>query len=85
MPRGTPAFKLAISVDQDVHAKVLRAAKEDHLSVSAWMTNAARRVIAIREGLSAIAEWEAEHGAFSDQELEAARKRVHGNEARKSR
>lgn len=76
MPRGAPAIKLAITVDSDVHAKVLRAAREDELSVSAWMTAAARQVLRVREGLEAIAEWEEEHGAFTEAELEAARARI---------
>ncbi len=76
MPRGSPAIKLAITVDSDVHAKVLRAAREDDLSVSAWMTAAARQVLRAREGLAAVAAWEEEHGAFTQAELEAARARI---------
>jgi hypothetical protein len=30
----------------------------------------------IREGLAAVTAWEAEHGAFSEEELKAARVRV---------
>jgi len=76
MPRGAPALKVAITVDREVHAKVLRAANEDHLSVSAWMTAAARRALRIRDGLAAVAEWEAELGELSPQELREARQRV---------
>lgn len=77
MPRGNPAPKLAITVDRDVHDKVLRAATEENVSVSAWMTEAARRALRVREGLAAVAEWEAEHGAFSTAELNRARERVY--------
>lgn len=59
-----------------MHAKVIKAAAEDKMSVSAWMTAAARQAIRLREGLAAVAEWEAEHGAFSEEELAAARARV---------
>ena len=76
MPRGNPSPKLAITVDPDVHDQVLEAAAAEGLSVSAWMTNAARRALLIRDGLTAVAEWEAEHGALSDAELAAARGRV---------
>ena len=76
MPRGRPSPKLAITVDPEVHARVLEAAAEDGVSVSAWMTAAARRELLVRDGLVAVAEWEAEHGAFSDAELAAARARV---------
>ena len=78
MPRGKPSPKLAITVDPDVHKKVMAAAAEDGVSVSAWMTAAARRELLVRDGLAAVAEWEAEHGAFSDAELAAARARVAG-------
>lgn len=54
------------------------AAKAEGLSVSAWMTNAARRSLLVHDGLQAVAEWEAEQGALSDAELAAARRRVAG-------
>jgi hypothetical protein len=76
MPRGAPALKLAISVDREVHAKVVRAARAERTSVSAWMTAAARRALLIRDGLEAVAEWEADHGALSPAELDEARRRV---------
>ena len=76
MPRGKPSPKLAITVDPDVHARVMEAAAEDGVSVSAWMTAAARRELLVRDGLVAVAEWEAQHGAFSEAELAAARARV---------
>jgi hypothetical protein len=46
------------------------------MSVSAWITEAARRSLRIGDGLAAVAEWETEHGAFTDQELEEARARL---------
>ena len=69
-------MKLAITVDRDVHAKVLRAAKLQKQSVSAWMTVAARRLLSLRDGLAAVEEWESEHGALSEGELRAARARL---------
>lgn len=76
MPRGNPSPKLAISVDPDVHQRLLAAAAADGLSVSAWMTAAARRVLQLRDGLAAVDEWEQEHGTFTAAELVAARRRV---------
>jgi len=76
MPRGNPSPKLAITVDPDVHAQVIAAAAADGVSVSAWMTSAARRVLRLRDGLAAVAEWEAEHGALTPAELDAARVRT---------
>lgn len=76
MPRGNPSPKLAITVDPEVHEQVLAAAAAEGISVSAWMTDAARRALVIRDGLRAVEEWEAENGALTDAELDAARRRV---------
>ena len=81
-------MKLAITVDRDVHAQVARAAKADQVSVSSWMTSAAVRELRLRDGLAAVAEWEAEHGALTARELAKARDRVrskHGVERRPRR
>jgi hypothetical protein len=85
MPRGNPAVKLAVTVDADVHAKVVEAAEAEGTSVSAWITAAARRALLIRDGLAAVAEWEAEHGALTQAELEAARSRVERSTVRRKR
>lgn len=76
MPRGRPSAKIAISVDPDVHKGIVAAAAESGVSVSAWMTEAARRSLLARDGLAAVAEWEAERGTFTEAELAAARRRV---------
>lgn len=76
MPRGNPSPKLAITVDPDVHAQVVAAAAAEGVSVSAWLTAAARRALKIRDGLAAMAEYEAEEGAFTEAELSAARARL---------
>ena len=67
---------MAITVDADVHERVVAAAAEEGLSVSAWMTSAARRALLLRDGLVAVGEWEQEHGVLTDDEIEAARHRV---------
>jgi hypothetical protein len=85
MPRGNPAVKLAVSVDADVHAKVLDAAEAEGKSVSAWITEAARRALLLRDGLAAVAEWEGEHGALTPTELVAARSRIEPKPARRKR
>jgi hypothetical protein len=76
MPRGNPSDKLAISVVSEVAARVRSAAAEDGLSVSAWMTEAARRALLIRDGLAAVAEWEDEFGPLTGQEMRDARRVV---------
>ncbi len=53
-----PSPKLAITVDPEVHARIVAAAAEEGVSVSAWMTEAVRRTLLVRDGLSAVAEWE---------------------------
>jgi hypothetical protein len=81
MPRGNPSPKLAITVDPEVHAQVVAAAAADGVSVSAWMTEAARRVLLVRDGLVAVSEWEAEQGPLTAAEMAAARRRVSGDDA----
>lgn len=76
MPRGNPSPKLAITVDPDVHQRVITAAAQDGVSVSAWMTEAARRALVIRDGLEAVGEWERLNGAFTAEEMTIARQRV---------
>ena len=76
MPRGNPSPKLAITIDPDVHESVLAAAAHDGLSISAWMTMAARETLQRRAGLAAVALWEEQHGHFTTDEMDAARRRV---------
>ena len=76
MPRGNPSPKLAITVDPGVHERVVVAAAEAGMSVSAWLTEAARRALVVRDGLLAVAEWERSNGSFTADEMVAARQRV---------
>lgn len=76
MPRGNPSPKLAITIDSQVHENVLAAAARDGLSVSAWMTMAARETLRRQAGLAAVALWEERHGRFTAEEMNEARRRV---------
>jgi hypothetical protein len=76
MPRCNPSPKLAITVDPDIHQDILAAAARDRVSVSAWMTAAARQALRRRAGLAAVTLWEKQHGRFTAQEMEEARRRV---------
>lgn len=76
MPRGNPSPKLAITVDPDIHKQILAAAARDGMSVSAWMTAAARLSLQRRAGLAAVALWEKQHGRFTTEEMNQARRRV---------
>ena len=48
------------------------------------MTTAARRSLLVRDGLAAVAEWEAQNGALSGAELDAAHARVFGPRRRRA-
>ena len=76
MPRGNPSPRLAITVDPDVHENILAAAARDRVSVSAWMTNAAREALKRRAGLAAVEQWEKQHGRFTSEEMDKARQSV---------
>jgi hypothetical protein len=76
VPPGNPSPKLAITIAADVHEQVLEAAARRGVSVSAWMTDAARLALKVRDALAAVAEWEAEHGALTEAELKGARHRL---------
>lgn len=54
----------------------MSAAAQDGVSVSAWMTEAARRALVVRDGLEAVGEWERLHGSFTAEEMAMARQRV---------
>jgi hypothetical protein len=76
VPRGNPSPKLAITVDPKVHEEILAAAARDGVSVSAWMTSAARDALQRRAGLAAVAKWEEQHGFFTAEEMDEARRNV---------
>jgi hypothetical protein len=76
MPRGNPSPKLAITVDPETHEQIVAAAASERVSISAWLTTAAREALRRRAGLAAIAEWEKSHGAITAEEMEEARRRV---------
>ena len=76
MPRGNPSPKLAITVDPEIHQNILAAATRDGVSVSAWMTAAAREALQRRAGLAAVELWEKQHGRFTSKEMDEARRNV---------
>jgi uncharacterized protein (DUF1778 family) len=76
MPRGNPSPKLAITVNPDIHENILRAAALEGVSVSAWMTAAAREALQRRAGLASVALWEEQHGRFTAEEMNEARRSV---------
>ncbi|MEP1125429.1 MAG: hypothetical protein ABJH68_16205 [Ilumatobacter sp.] len=76
MPRGAPSPKISISIAPSVHTRLVEAAEAEGVTVSAWITRAAEDRLAIIDGLALVAQWEAQHGAFTVDELARADERV---------
>ncbi len=64
--------KLSIALDDQVAEAAVASAQRHGLSLSAWLNRAAENALVIEDGLAAVAEWEAEHGALTAKELSAA-------------
>ena len=69
---GVSAQKLSIALDERVAHAARQAAQRRGMSLSAWLNEASRNALAIEDGLTAVAEWEAEHGPLSPADLRAA-------------
>lgn len=72
----SPVTRRSISLPEDVDAAVEAAAVAAGMSVSAWLADLIERHFRIEWGLAGVAEWEAEHGAFTEEEMAAERARV---------
>lgn len=69
----SPVARRSISLPEDVDAAVEAAAVAAGMSVSAWLADLIERHFRIEWGLAGVAEWEAEHGAFTEEELAEGR------------
>lgn len=76
MISSMPVERVTVSLEADLASAVREAADDDSLSISAWFADAARRRLASRGLRDVVADWEAEHGTFSEQELDAAKARL---------
>lgn len=79
--------KLSIALDEKIANEAAEAAEEAGLSLSAWISRAADEALSIRRGLIAVDEWEAEHGAPSEElvaEVDAEIERLFGPDPRRS-
>jgi predicted transcriptional regulator len=65
--------KVTITLDEDLVEGMTRTARRAGIPLSRLIASAAEREMRRRIGQSAVAEWEAEHGAFTPEELAAAR------------
>jgi hypothetical protein len=66
------AQKLSIALDEPVARAARQSAAKRGISLSAWLNEASRNALAIEDGLVAVAEWEAEQGKLSLEDLAAA-------------
>jgi hypothetical protein len=64
--------KKSISVPDVIWAAAEDEAANGHTTVSALVTEALLNLLAIRDGLRAVREWESEHGEFTPEELAEA-------------
>jgi hypothetical protein len=68
--------KISISLDEDLHADVAREAEAEGLSVSAFLAALAEDRIALLGLRRLVDEYEAEHGAFTDEEKAEAQAKL---------
>lgn len=68
--------KRSISLPPDLSAAIDEAAAAEGKTVSAWIADVIDHRLRIDAGLRGVAEWEAEHGAFTEEELAWADERV---------
>ncbi|MGH3343385.1 MAG: ribbon-helix-helix domain-containing protein [Carbonactinosporaceae bacterium] len=65
--------KVTITLAEELLAQISAAAHADGVPVSRLIAAAAEREMRLRFGRELIADWQAEHGAFTPEELAAAR------------
>ena len=63
--------KRSVSLDDSVATRVERAAVEDGVSFSSWLSDAAEHQLRLRDGLRGVAEWESEAGELAPAERAA--------------
>jgi hypothetical protein len=64
--------KKSVSVPDIIWAAAEDEAAHEHTTVSALITEALENLLAIRDGLRAVRDWEREHGEFTQEELAEA-------------
>ncbi|MGH3721627.1 MAG: hypothetical protein ACRDRI_22825 [Pseudonocardiaceae bacterium] len=64
--------KISVSLEEETLAAARIAAEEAGLSLSAWLSHAARQAAKLAAGLAAVREYEAEAGAFTQEEIDRA-------------
>ncbi len=69
---GVAVQKLSIALEEPVVQAARKAAERRGISLSAWLNLASVNALAVEDGLMGVAEWEAEHGRPSQDQLAAA-------------
>ncbi|MGP3970029.1 hypothetical protein [Streptomyces sp. 6N223] len=72
--------KVAITLDESL-VEAMAAAARLGVPLSHVIASAAERELRLRAGRAAIQEWQAEHGAFTPEELAAARAEMAATDA----
>jgi hypothetical protein len=65
--------KVTITLDESLVEALAGAAEEEGIPLSRLVAGAAERELRLRVGRAAVQEWQAEHGAFTPEELAAVR------------
>ncbi|PTA45050.1 hypothetical protein [Micromonospora sp. RP3T] len=65
--------KVTVTLPEELVAALGAAAQEDGVPLSRLVANAAESELRRRVGRRLVADWQAEHGAFTAEELAAAR------------
>jgi hypothetical protein len=65
--------KVTITLDEDLIEAIGVAAREEGVPVSRLIAGAAERELRLRIGRNVVAEWQAQQGAFTPEELAAVK------------
>ena len=65
--------KVTITLDETLVEALAGAAEEEGIPLSRLVAGAAERELRLRAGRAVIQDWQAEHGAFTPEELATAR------------
>lgn len=61
--------KVTITIPEEILAEASVLAEKAGLPFSTWLAQTVAHAVRIERGLAAMQEWEAEHGAFTDEEV----------------
>jgi hypothetical protein len=64
--------RISISIEERVLTLAREAAEAEGKSLSAWLSDTAEHAARIQAGLRGVAEFEAENGAFTEEEIRTA-------------